>query len=201
MLLPFCGCTYFQKHGLIKAGGVEVAGVKDAGKPATLATEHKEESLAIPEGSKITVTKIEAVAPVLATKETPGQPAQPAKEVTEVILAKDSEWRRSAESVKADTGTVDTSVRQHEIDVASSQPLLYAAIASGLAAILCLYLKYPTPAAMCGGAALVFLVAWKVSNAPPWLWGLGACGIAAAVALYLGHERGLKAIAAPAKEP
>lgn len=189
LIVFLAGCLH--QRGSISSLGTTVTGVPDAGKPATLAQSDKGESLPIPAGSKVTVTKSEALAAVPATKDIPAQKAEPAKEVTEVVLAKDTVWKKEETNVKADTGTVDTSVRQHEIDVSSAQPLLYASILSGLGAILCLYLKYPTPAAMCGGAAVVFLVAWKVSNAPSWLWGLGAIGLAAAAALYFGHEKGL----------
>lgn len=192
LVLLLSGCSYFQRHGFIKSGGATVAGLPDAGKPATLDTSAKGESLPLPAGSKVTVTKFEASLDLPAHDGLSAQKGEPAREVTEIVLAKDSVWQKQESSVKANTGTVDTSVRQHQQDLAASQPLLYASILAGVGAILCLYLKYPTPAAMCAGAAVVFLVAWKVSSAPTWLWVLGVVGLVSAAGLYFGHERGQK---------
>lgn len=198
--LPLCGCSFLQRHGFIKAGNVVVEGFKDAGKPATLATSEAGSVMALPEGTTFVQTKFEATPFLMGANGQVSQAAQPARTVTEVHLTKPSELRTTESKVDANTGTVDTTLASHKADLAASEPLLYAAIVSGIAAMACLYFKYPTPAAMCGGAMLVFLVAWKVSSAPPWLWALGLVGLAAAAALWVGHERGLYT-PVPAKEP
>jgi hypothetical protein len=186
-LCLLCSCAYFQKRGLIKSGNVTVAAVGDAGKPGELHTSDRKESLPIPAGSKTVVTKTEA------TPATDKTPFKPRTEVTEITFNGPTEWQKFDTSVSANTGTVDTSVALKKVESAESRPLLYAAIASLLAAGFFLYRAYPTPAFACGGAAVVFFIAWKASGLPDWFWAVGACALAGAVALYLGHERGEKA--------
>lgn len=160
----------------------------DPGKPATLNTADAKESLAIPAGSTVMVTKTEA-APATQTT-----PFQPAVEFTEVKLNGPTIWQKAKTEVAANTGTVDTSVAQKKIDVASREPLLFAAIAGVLGAIVFVYLHYPTPAMLCGAAAGLFFLAWKLSDLPPWIWALAAAAIAAGVGMYFAHERGLKTV-------
>lgn len=191
------GCSYFQRHGFIKAGTATVAGVQDAGNPATLDTSAKGETLALPAGSKVTVTRFEATLDLPARDGLSAQKGQPAREVTEITLAKDTVWQKQESTVKADTGTVDTSIAAKRIDSQESRPLLYAAIASALAAGFFLYRAYPTPAFICGGAAVVFAFAWKAAGLPSWFWAVGAVALAAAAFLYIGHERGQAAVAPP----
>ncbi len=126
--------------------------------------------------------------PVAATKDAP---ARPAKEVTIISPAGPTEYRKTEETVKADTGTVDTSIKQHEIDVEASKPLLYASIAAALACGFFVYRAYPTPAICCGVASAVFFMAWKVSGLPTWFWAVGLAAVVGGVVLYIGHERGL----------
>lgn len=181
------GCSIFQKKGLISAGGATVAAVGDAGKPATLNTSDAKESLPIPAGSTLVVRKTDAVP---ATDKTAFQPAM---ELTEVKLAGPSIWERKKNEVAANTGTVDTSVALKKVESAEARPLLYAAIGAAVAAGFFLYRAYPTPAFVCGGASVVFFLSWKASGLPDWFWAVGACALAGAIALYLGHERGEKA--------
>ncbi len=188
LVLSLTGCSYFQKHGAIKSGDVSVVGVPDAGKSATLNTSQAGSVLPLPEGTTFTMTKFEAIPATLGPN---GHPAIPARTVTEITLTKPTELRTTESHVQADTGTIDTSVAQHKQDLAASAPLLYAAILAGVAAVFFLYRAYPTPAAICGGASIVFMVAWKVAGAPVWLWVVGAIALAGAAFLYIGHERGL----------
>ena len=189
------GCNLMK--GRISSGGSVVQGVKDAGSPATLSTFNAGEALKLAAGSHIVMTKVHATAAIPATKDTPAQPAQPEKEVTEIIPAQDTEWHKTEATVAANTGTVDTTIRAHEIDAAESRPLLYAAIGAALAAGFFVYRAYPTPAICCGAASVVFFLAWRLSGLPPWFSALGLAGIAGGVALWLGHERGLKSATAP----
>lgn len=161
--------------------------MKDAGKPATLNTTDARESLPIPAGSTVTVTEIPAVAATATA------PAQPARRITEFKPSAPTEWQKFDTSVSANTGTVDTSIAAKRIDSEESRPLLYAALASLVGAGVCLYLRYPTPALMCGGGAVVFFLAWKVSGMPPWFHVIGVAALAGAGFLYLGHEKGEKA--------
>lgn len=187
------GCAYFQKKGVIKSGDVQVAAVADAGKPATLNTSDRKESVPIPAGSTLVVTKD---APVPATDKTPFVPAH---ERLEVHFNGPTEWQRFDNSVSANTGTIDTTVAQKKIEVQAAQPLLYAAILSALGAIFFIYRAYPTPAALCGLSAALFFIAWRTSSFPPWVWGICGLGVVGGAALYFGHERGLKTATEPAK--
>ena len=150
-----------------------------AGKPATLATSDKHESLPIPKDTVVTITKTEATS------------TSPAKEVTELHFNSPTEWQKFNTSVSANTGTVDTSVAIKKVEQAASQPLLYASILAGLGAVLFVYLSYPTPAMLCGVASGLFFLSWKLSEMPTWIWAVGAAAIAAGAALYFGHSRGL----------
>lgn len=184
-------CSCHQRGSINLPNGIEVLGVKDAGKPATLASSDRGESLPIPAGSTVTVTKSEALPATPAYKDIPAQKAEPAKEVTAVILAKDTVWQKKETSVSANTGTVDTSIREHQIDAEESRPLLYAAIGCALLAGYFLYRLYPTPAYICGGASGVFIIAWKATNLPAYFWVIGAVAAGGAIFLYIGHEKGL----------
>ena len=181
----------------IKSPLGNVTAPKDAGKPATLDAGSTVASLPIPAGSTLTVTKSEAIAPVLATPEAPAVAAQPAREVVEVKLAGPTEYRKTTQEVHANTGTVDTSIAAKRIEVAESRPLLYAALASMAACGFFIWRAYPTPALICGGAAVVFLIAWKVADAPVWLWVVAAVALGCAGFLYLGHEKGEKTATQP----
>lgn len=178
--------------GRIKTKTASVIGVPDAGKPASLAENHETATLPLPAGSRLVVTRIEPTAAIPATETSAAQPAQPAREVTEVVLPAASEWKRVETRVVADAGTTDTSIAKHRIDVASAKPLLFAAMGAAFAAGVFMYLKYPTPALMCGGAAVVFFLAWKLSDLPTWFYVVGVACAAGAVALWKGHDRGEK---------
>jgi hypothetical protein len=183
------GCHYFQK-GTIRAGGSTVIGVPDAGKPATLAQDTSVGTLPLPAGSRLVMTKWEPVAWHAATDTSPEVKAQPGREVTEVFLSRDTQWRKDETHIQADTGTVDTSIAQHRIDVAEDRILLFVSIGAAVLGGVFLYLKYPTPALICGCAAVVFFMAWRLSGLPPWFHVLGFAGLAAAVFMWLGHRRG-----------
>lgn len=193
--LAFTGCSWLPAK--IHVGDATVSAPKDAGTPAVLETRAAGETLALPAGSVVTVTKTEPVTAIPATPNAPAVAAQPAKEVTEVKLTAPTVWQKTANTVSASTGTVDQSIAAKRIDAEESRPLLYAALASLVAAGFFVWRAYPTPALICAGAAAVFFIAWKVSGVPDWLWSAGAIALAAAGALYLGHEKGEKTALAP----
>ena len=185
MLCSGCAQLAFWRKPSIKAGNVSVTGPQDAGKPATLATSESGESVALPVGSKVIVTKTEAV------PATPQAKAEPAKEVTEIIPSAPTVWTKKTETVHADTGTVDTTIAAKRIDSEESRPLLYASIACAAVAVFFVYIHYPTPAALAGAGSVIFFLAWKASGLPGWFWALGLVALAAGAALWLGHHRGL----------
>lgn len=112
----------------------------------------------------------------------------------EVIFTptKDTRIETTSSYVQASTGTVDTSVALRKVAAAEARVLLYAALGAAVGAAVFLWLKYPTPALICGAASVVFFLAWKVSDLPSWFWVVGAVALAGAGALWLGHERGEK---------
>ena len=182
-----CGCSVFKaKAPVIQAAGVTVQGPADAGKPATLETLNTGVTVPLPAGSKIVVTETEAI------PATPEAPAKPAVTVTEITPGGVTEIRKTEASVKADTGTVDTSVAKAKIQAEESRVLLYAALGAAALAALFVWLQYPTPALISGAAAVVFFLAWRVSGLPSWFWGLGVAVIALAGGLYFGFERAEK---------
>ena len=179
LVLALSGCALFKPKGTINVGKAQVTAVADAGKPATLATTDGKESVVIPANTAVKITEFAAT------------PTAPAYKTTELHFNSPTEWQKFNTTTAASTGTVDTSVAQHKIDVQASRPLLYAAILGGLGAILFVYLHYPTPAMLSGASGGIFFLAWKVSDLPPWFWALGLVGLAAGAALYFGHEKGL----------
>jgi hypothetical protein len=156
--------------------------------------------LTLPAGSTVTVTKFGAVAWEPATGSRPEVKAQPAREVTQVELSRDTTWQKEETKIAANTGTIDTTVATHRIDVESHKILLYAAIGAMVVAGIFVYLKYPTPALMCGAAAVIFFLAWKLSDLPPWFYVIGVGGFVGAVALHRGYERREKEEKAHAEE-
>jgi hypothetical protein len=179
LFLSGCGTV-----GRIALPGVKVQGVKDAGTPATIAKSDAGVSVPLPEGSRLIKTEYAALP---ATEK---EPAQPAKTVTEIIPGGASQYTETKASIRAETGTVDTSVRKHEIDVQDRSKLLWVAIACGVAGIVARSLVPAWPAISNGllGAAAVAGLAWKVAEIPAWLF-LVVIGLAALmVATYKRAE-------------
>ncbi len=181
-ILAVSGCSLLGTKGTIRSGEITVQGVKDAGKPASLNTSTEGEKVALPQGSKITTTE------TTAQPATQTQPAQPAKVVTVIEPGAPTEWTKTVARVSADTGTVDTSIALHKVDVAERRILLYVAIGSALAGLI---LKSMMPAwpGLSNGLLLgagFFGAAWKFSEIPAWL---GAVAILAMILLALGHKR------------
>lgn len=193
--LLFAGCA-FQRGRIITPQGT-VVGVKDAGKPAQIATVDDRGTLEIPAGTKMTVTKTEAVP---ATAQAPAKPAQ---EVTSYDFSQPTRFEQVKVAVNADTGTVDTSIAKHRIDVEENRWLLWASLACIPLAALFFYLHYPTPAFYAIASAVVFFVAWQIAGLPEWIKFLGFGGIIAGVVMWRAHERGLRtgAAAPEAAEP
>ncbi len=185
VMLGVSGCAAFSGKGHISAQGVTVQGVADAGKPATLATSQAGVGIALAAGSKVVVTKY------AATPATETAPAIPEREETIITPSAPTEYRKTESTVKADTGTVDTSIKKHEIDAEERRPLLYAAIGAALAAGFFVYRAYPTPAICCGVASVVFFLAWRMADLPPWVAGVALAAAVGGVALWVGHNRGL----------
>lgn len=182
--LMLVGCGLFG-GGRIALHGLSVQAPKDNGSPATVAKSDAGTVIPLPAGSEVIVVK-ETALPA-----TDKIPAQPAKEMVTIRPNGPSEYHQTESKTAASTGTIDTSVKEHQIDAQESRPLLYASILAALAAGFFVYRAYPTPAICCGGASVVFFLCWRMADLPPWVAALGLAAIVGGVFLYVGHEKGL----------
>lgn len=177
------GCNLLRRAPSIKLPtGETVTGPKDAGTPPTINTSDAGTTMAIPAGSTVKVTATEA------QPATQDKPAVPATTVTEITPAKDTMIQHTEKKVQASAGTVDTTVRKHEIDVAERRVLLYIAIACGIAGIVLKSMMPAWPALSNGllvGAVLAG-AAWKFAEVPAWLWLAVLAGVGMMV---LGYKR------------
>lgn len=177
VLLTSCGHIPF-----IKKGDVTVRGPKDNGTPVTLDSREAKSTLAIPAGTKVATTVTE---PVPAT---PSSPFSPGRTLTEWTFTAPATFDTSGLSSTATTGTIDTSVRKHALDIAERRWLLWTAIACGIAGLVVKSLL-PTWPSLSNGlliAAPLAFAAWKLSEVPPWLW---LTALAVVVLLALGYKR------------
>lgn len=180
ILIVFSSCAWSPPK--IRIGGDSVMAPKDAGKPASLAKSESGATVALPAGSSLVITKYEAM------EATQDSPALPAKEVTEIKPNGPTEYVKKEASVSAQTGTVDTSVKKHEIDVQERRWLLFAAIGCGIGGIVIRSLLPGWPALSNGLliASPCAFAAWKFADVPSWIW-IAIIGVVAAMAL--GYKR------------
>lgn len=181
LVLTLTSCKSLPR---ITFGKDSVTGVADAGKPATLTQGETKTSFAVPAGTQMQTVKVEA------------SPTTPAKETTTWNFSAPTKFEIDASTLKADTGTVDTSVALHKVDVASKQPLLYFA---GVCLLLCgimLYFEHPTAAMFCGAGAVVSFAAWRMPDLPEWFWMVGVICVVAGLALVFGHAKATKQLTA-----
>lgn len=179
LLLVLPGCAHLPR---IAIGKDSVVGNRDAGKPATLSRNEATTTLGIPKETTVLVTETDAV------PATPTTPYVPRKLTTEWTFSQPSSFESWRADTHADTGTIDTTVAKHRIDVAERRWLLFTAIACGIAGLLVRSLLPAWPslsnglflAAICAG------LSWKLSDIPSWLW---AAIIGCVVVLILGYKR------------
>lgn len=192
------GCAHLPRVSLPKISATAPA---ENGTPAKVATEKTTSTLPIPAGSVVEIQSFPA------PKTPSAQPVTPQSAVrtphSKITLAAPSALTVISERQAASTGTIDTTAAVHRLDNEARQPFLCASIACVAAALVFVFLKYPTPALMCGAGAGIFLLAWQLAALPPWVIGLGAVAAGGALFLYFGHERGEKSAAAilPAPPP
>jgi len=185
LCLLLSGCSLLPSLGKIKLpSGVQVQAPKDNGSPAQVATSEAGVSVALPLGSRVVVTKESALP---ATEKTP---AQPAREITEIIPAGPSAYTQKESTVAATTGTIDTSLRKHEIDVKDRAKLLWVAIACGIAGLVAKSMLPAWPALSNGLliASPCAFAAWKFAEVPAWLWGAVIVGVLLLIAGYKRAE-------------
>jgi hypothetical protein len=178
-LVILTGCVRLPK---IDFGGKQVIAPRDAGSPATLAQNEGKSTLVIPAETKVVSTE---TYPVPATATTPYVPRQI---TTEWSFSKPTSFEMWSKDAQASTGTIDTTVAKHRIDVADRSKLLWIAIGCGVAGIIVRSLLPAWPALSNGLliAAPCAFAAWKFSDVPSWLWAiiLGIVGFMA-----LGYKK------------
>lgn len=176
LVLTLSACAL--QRGRISTRAGTVTAVKDAGKPATQSLSQQDTSVPIPAGTPVEVV------------ETAATPEAPKSLTFKFTPTKDTAFTSASSSTTASTGTVDTSIRKHEIDTAAKQPLLYASLATACFGGFLLYRVYPTPAMISFGASIVFFLAWKISDLPSWFYVVGVAAVVGAAMLWRGHEKG-----------
>jgi hypothetical protein len=157
---------------------ITVTAPRDTGKPGTVETQTDETRMKVPAGSTVTETA------VTAQPATDTTPARPAYTVREIKLVSDTEWVDRAQRIAASTGTVDTSVAKHRIDMAEARWLLIGGLLAVVGGFVVRSLLPAWPG-LSNGLILgggVSLAAWKLSAIPPWL-GLVVVGVFAVLAL------------------
>jgi hypothetical protein len=184
LLLPFLllGCSTW---GLpkIRLGNTTVAAPKDVGTAGTIARDEERTTVTFPAGTEATVTD------VAAQPATQDRPATPAQRITKFTLPAPTPFELFKTGERASTGTIDTTVASKRIDAASKAPLLYAAIVCLGAAVVCLILKWPAIALLCGIGGVCFGLAWKLADIPAWVGGLFLVAAAAGFFFYNRAEK------------
>lgn len=184
--LALFGCALVKRQPNIRSGETVVTAPADAGKAGTLGTAQSSSGVTVPQNTPVEITKTAAVPATETTL------FQPEKWEVRFTPTKETRIETASSSVNASTGTVDTSVALKKVQAAEARILLYAALGAAALGGVFFWLKYPTPALICGAAAVVFFLAWKVSDLPSWFWVIGASALVAAAFLYIGHEKGEK---------
>lgn len=176
-------CALIPSRPGIKMPAATVQAPKDAGTPATVHTSEAGTAVPLPVGSVVTVTEI-AAQPAAA----PDVPPVPASKITVITPGAATEYRHNEAATAASTGTIDTTVAKHRIDVESRRWLLFVAIACGIAGLVVKSLLPEWPGLSNGLliAAPIAFAAWKLADVPSWLWAV-ALGIVALLAL--GYKR------------
>lgn len=179
-LVGLCGCAGLPKIRLGK--DLSISSPADAGKGATLTKGDTKTTFDVPADTRVVTTQ---VSPTPATANTPYLPA---RSITEWTFNQPTKFEQQAAIILADTGTVDTSVRKHAIDVAERRWLLWCAVLCGLAGLVIRAMLPAWPALSNGlllGAVLAF-ASWKLAEVPAWLW-MVALGVVAL--LVAGYKR------------
>lgn len=192
LIMLFTGCMLRGPRVSIPDNGILAGGQatapKNNGTPATVNSSGEETRMEVPVGSTVTETTIEATPAIPATPDTPAVPATPRTVVREVHLSAPTAIVQKAQHVQTSTGTIDTAVALHRIDVQDRSKLLWIALACGIGGLI---VRSTFPAwpgisnGLLAGAAIAF-VAWKVSALPQWIF-LVPIGIMGAKAL--GYKR------------
>lgn len=183
LALSFClmlaGC---QSLSRIKSGTTQIFAPKDLGTPATLNSGENKTGIVIPPGTKLVVTKTDAV------EATPTTPGRPRTETMSFDFSQASEFIQTANNLAASTGTSDTRVAIRRVESEEKKPLLYVSIGCAVIALGFMYFRWPTAAALSGVGSACFFAAWKLFDISPWVGGLFLVAAIAGVAFYKRAE-------------
>jgi hypothetical protein len=168
--------------------GITAQGPKDNGTPVTVGKSDSGVSLVLPAGSKVVKREIKGLGYRPATKDTPAQQQTPDETITEIIPGGPTEYHETKQSVNASSGTVDTSVANHKIDVEDRSKLLWVAIGCGIAGLVVKSMLPAWPSLSNGLliASPCAFAAWKFAEVPAWLWG---AVIVVVLLLVAGYKR------------
>jgi hypothetical protein len=169
------GCTRLPKASLPFLGKkAQVVAPANAETPTTVSTARAHHSTRIPRNSRVITHADGSV---------------------EIIVAEDTAIETTADTAAASIAPPrppDKAVELRKEDNAARRPLLYAALACILPALFFVWRGYPTPAMLCGGAAVVLFVAWQAAGLPSWFWMLAVVLGGIGAGIYFGYERGEK---------
>ncbi len=183
--LIFTGCAHLPKVSL---PGVSAQGPANNGTPATVGKSDSGVSVALPAGSRLVKREIKGLGYRPATNDAPAQAATPDETITEIIPGGATEYHETKQSVNASSGTIDTSVANHKIDVEERRWLLWAAIGCGIAGLVVKSMLPAWPSLSNGLliASPCAFAAWKFAEVPAWLWG---AVIVVVLLLVAGYKR------------
>lgn len=182
LVLLCTGCSLIRMPKVGIPGGPTAIGHRDAGTPAVVTSDTDTTTFDAPAGSTMTA---ETHAAVPATNTTPTIPEY---RIVKWTFPAPTRVTTTDKKDTASTGTIDTTVAKHRIDVEDRRVLLYASMICGaLGLIARIALKeWPTAGnALLLASALAF-ASWKLAEIPTWLWVLV---LVVAGAVILGYKR------------
>ena len=188
--LAFTGCAAFRAR--VATATASAIAPADPATPAKV----EEAALPIPAGSTVEVRR-ETITPA----PTPDEPSPTPHSIETLTITPAADTRLTL--ARAESGTQrapDARAALRREDNKARAPLLMAALSAAGLAALAVFLRYPTPAILCGIGSVVFFLAWQVASLPQWVWITGGGAIAIAAGLYFGHERAARA-ASTAEKP
>lgn len=182
LTLLLTSCSVFRLPKVSIPNGPSARAPQDNGTPAVVASDTATTTFDAPAGSTMSV---ETRAALPATSSIPAIPETRIVHWTFPALTRVAtvENRSSASS-----GTIDTSVAKHRIDIDSRRFLLYIAAICGAGGIIArlVFKEWPTIGNALIIAGACAFAAWRLAEIPTWLW-MVVLGIAAAI--VLGYKR------------
>jgi hypothetical protein len=175
------GCA--SRVSKVKTQAAQAVAPEQAETPARV----DEQTVTIPAGSPVEIVR--EVIPA----DSGSKPETPPRVVETVKFTPTAETRFL--SVRAESGTQrapDVRTELAKVDASGRAPILYFSLGAAALCVVALFLRYPTPALLCGLASAGSFAAWRVSQIPSWVLGIAIACVALGAGLYFGFERGEK---------